>query len=118
MMEFVGGSGEANVGYACRSMSFFKGRETFSVDDKGRVNVPAKMRKNLAPEANDTFYWRERIRLPATRGSEGYGKTFARRSASAPAAVAAPPIPCSDWTRKSASSVTLREGRRLRGYMA
>jgi MraZ protein len=36
-------------------MSFFKGREQFSVDDKGRVNVPAKMRKNLAPEANDTF---------------------------------------------------------------
>src|SRR5438477_5991933 len=36
-------------------MSFFKGREIFSVDDKGRVNVPAKMRKNLSPEANDTF---------------------------------------------------------------
>lgn len=36
-------------------MSFFKGRELYSVDSKGRVNVPAKMRKSMAPEANDTF---------------------------------------------------------------
>lgn len=36
-------------------MSFFKGREIYSVDSKGRVNIPAKMRKNIAPEANDTF---------------------------------------------------------------
>src|SRR3954462_8981221 len=36
-------------------MSFFKGREIYSVDTKGRVNVPAKMRKSMAPEANDTF---------------------------------------------------------------
>jgi MraZ protein len=36
-------------------MSFFKGREIYSVDAKGRVNLPAKMRKNLSPEANDTF---------------------------------------------------------------
>jgi len=36
-------------------MSFFKGRETYSVDDKGRVAVPAKMRRSLAPEASDTF---------------------------------------------------------------
>lgn len=36
-------------------MSFFKGREIYSVDAKGRVNLPAKMRKNLSPEASDTF---------------------------------------------------------------
>jgi transcriptional regulator MraZ len=36
-------------------MSFFKGEETYSVDDKGRVNIPAKMRKVISPEANDTF---------------------------------------------------------------
>ncbi len=36
-------------------MSFFKGREIYSVDSKGRVNIPAKMRKSMAPEANDTF---------------------------------------------------------------
>lgn len=36
-------------------MSFFKGRELYSMDAKGRVNVPAKMRKSMAPEANDTF---------------------------------------------------------------
>jgi MraZ protein len=36
-------------------MSFFKGRETYSVDDKGRVAIPAKMRRSLAPEAADTF---------------------------------------------------------------
>jgi MraZ protein len=36
-------------------MSFFKGQETFSLDNKGRVNIPAKMRKALSPDANDTF---------------------------------------------------------------
>ncbi|HOK14633.1 MAG TPA: division/cell wall cluster transcriptional repressor MraZ [Candidatus Kapabacteria bacterium] len=36
-------------------MAFFKGQETYSIDNKGRVNIPAKMRKSLSPEANDTF---------------------------------------------------------------
>jgi len=36
-------------------MSFFKGRELYSVDGKGRVSVPAKMRKSISPEALDTF---------------------------------------------------------------
>lgn len=43
-------------------MSFFKGQEIFSIDNKGRVNVPAKMRRALSPEANDTFV--------LTRGAE------------------------------------------------
>lgn len=43
-------------------MSFFKGQETYSLDNKGRVNIPAKMRKSLAPDANDTFV--------ITRGTE------------------------------------------------
>ncbi len=33
----------------------FKGRENFSIDSKGRVNIPAKMRKSITAEANDTF---------------------------------------------------------------
>jgi len=33
----------------------FKGQETYSVDDKGRVSVPAKVRRQLSPEADDTF---------------------------------------------------------------
>jgi len=36
-------------------MAFFKGHEIFSIDEKGRVNIPAKMRKAISPEANDTF---------------------------------------------------------------
>ncbi len=36
-------------------MSFFKGQEVYSIDSKGRVNIPAKMRKAISPEANDTF---------------------------------------------------------------
>jgi MraZ protein len=36
-------------------MSRFKGEETYSIDIKGRVNIPAKMRKNLSEEANETF---------------------------------------------------------------
>lgn len=36
-------------------MSSFKGRYSYSVDNKGRINIPAKLRKSLTPEANDTF---------------------------------------------------------------
>lgn len=36
-------------------MSSFKGSFLYTVDNKGRVNLPAKMRKNIAPEAGDTF---------------------------------------------------------------
>ncbi|MGA9363804.1 MAG: division/cell wall cluster transcriptional repressor MraZ [Bacteroidota bacterium] len=36
-------------------MSSFKGRYAYSVDNKGRINIPAKLRKSLSPEANDTF---------------------------------------------------------------
>lgn len=36
-------------------MAFFKGQETYSLDSKGRVSLPVKMRKSLSPEANDTF---------------------------------------------------------------
>lgn len=36
-------------------MGFFKGQETYSIDNKGRVNIPAKMRKSIAPEAGDVF---------------------------------------------------------------
>ena len=36
-------------------MSSFKGSFQFTVDAKGRINLPAKMRKNVAPEAGDTF---------------------------------------------------------------
>jgi MraZ protein len=36
-------------------MSSFKGSYQFTVDSKSRINLPAKMRKNIAPEAGDTF---------------------------------------------------------------
>ncbi|TAL70278.1 MAG: division/cell wall cluster transcriptional repressor MraZ [Bacteroidetes bacterium] len=36
-------------------MAFFKGKEIHSVDSKGRVNLPAKMRKIVSPDANDNF---------------------------------------------------------------
>lgn len=47
-------------------MSFFKGHEIYSIDNKGRVNIPVKMRKELSPQANGTF--------TITRG---YGKCIA-----------------------------------------
>lgn len=43
-------------------MPGFKGQETYSIDNKGRVNIPAKMRKAVSPEANDVFI--------LTRGSD------------------------------------------------
>jgi MraZ protein len=33
----------------------FKGQFTYSLDSKGRVSIPAKLRKFVASEANDTF---------------------------------------------------------------
>ena len=33
----------------------FRGQFTYSVDAKGRVSIPAKLRKHVSPEANDTF---------------------------------------------------------------
>ncbi len=36
-------------------MSSFKGSYEYSVDSKGRINIPAKLKKYVSPEANDTF---------------------------------------------------------------
>jgi len=36
-------------------MSSFKGSYEYSVDSKGRVNIPAKLRRYISSEANDTF---------------------------------------------------------------
>jgi MraZ protein len=36
-------------------MSHFRGRYDYTVDDKGRVNIPAKFRKSLNPKATETF---------------------------------------------------------------
>jgi MraZ protein len=37
------------------SVSAFKGSYEYSIDSKGRINIPAKLRKCVSPEANDTF---------------------------------------------------------------
>ena len=36
-------------------MARFRGRYDFSIDQKGRINVPSKFRKLLSPEAEETF---------------------------------------------------------------
>jgi MraZ protein len=33
----------------------FRGQYTYSVDAKGRVSIPAKLRKHVSAESNDTF---------------------------------------------------------------
>ncbi len=32
----------------------FRGQFTYSIDDKGRLAIPAKLRKHITPESNDT----------------------------------------------------------------
>jgi len=36
-------------------MSRFRGRYDFSIDQKGRINIPSKFRKLLSPAAEETF---------------------------------------------------------------
>jgi len=36
-------------------MSSFKGTYSHAVDEKGRLNLPAKLRKYVSPENNDTY---------------------------------------------------------------
>ncbi|NVM02844.1 MAG: division/cell wall cluster transcriptional repressor MraZ [Candidatus Helarchaeota archaeon] len=36
-------------------MSSFKGQFKYTIDSKGRINIPAKFRKSISPEANETF---------------------------------------------------------------
>lgn len=36
-------------------MGFIQGQETYSIDEKGRVNIPSKMRKSISEDANNTF---------------------------------------------------------------
>jgi MraZ protein len=36
-------------------MAKFRGRYDFSIDEKGRINIPSKFRKLLLPEAEETF---------------------------------------------------------------
>lgn len=33
----------------------FRGQFTYSIDAKGRISIPAKLRKHISPEANDSF---------------------------------------------------------------
>lgn len=33
----------------------FRGQFTYSIDNKGRVSIPAKLRKHISPDANDSF---------------------------------------------------------------
>ena len=33
----------------------FKGQFTYSIDSKGRISIPAKLRRHVSSEANDTF---------------------------------------------------------------
>ena len=43
------------LGSAEEFMSSFKGSYAYSIDRKGRINIPARLRKYVSPEANDTF---------------------------------------------------------------
>jgi len=36
-------------------MSSFKGSYSYSVDAKGRINIPSKLRRYISPDANETF---------------------------------------------------------------
>jgi len=37
----------------------FRGQYTYSIDAKGRISIPVKLRKQLSPEANETFIMKQ-----------------------------------------------------------
>ncbi len=41
--------------WGVHNMSRFLGEYNYSLDEKGRINIPAKFRKALTPDANETF---------------------------------------------------------------
>lgn len=51
----MGSGGEFKFDASGKAMSSFKGSFSYSVDNKGRINIPARLRKYVSPEANDTF---------------------------------------------------------------
>ena len=67
-------------------MSLFFGSETSTVDVKGRMNVPARLRKGLSPEAADSF--------TIVRGPEGCVKMY----------------PLDEWRRFSERLRSLQKG--------
>jgi MraZ protein len=48
----VGKNGEKSQ---TRRKKMFRGQFTYSIDSKNRIAIPAKLRKHIASEANDTF---------------------------------------------------------------
>ena len=49
------GDGWVEFAFSGKNMSSFKGSYDYSVDSKGRINIPARLRKYVSAEANDTF---------------------------------------------------------------
>jgi MraZ protein len=47
----VGKSGEKSL----TEGKMFRGQFTYSIDSKGRIAIPARLRKHIAADANDTF---------------------------------------------------------------
>ena len=48
----VGNCGEINQNL---ELNLFRGQFTYSIDSKGRIAIPARLRKHVTAEANDTF---------------------------------------------------------------
>ena len=47
--------GNCGESYQIIEKEMFRGQYTYSIDAKGRISIPAKLRKHISPEANETF---------------------------------------------------------------
>ncbi len=47
--------GNCGENYQIILKGMFRGQFTYSIDSKGRISIPAKLRKHVSPEANETF---------------------------------------------------------------
>ena len=47
--------GNCGENYQIVLKDMFRGQFTYSIDSKGRISIPAKLRKHVSPEANETF---------------------------------------------------------------
>ncbi len=47
--------GKSGENYQVKTEVMFRGQYTYSIDNKSRISIPAKLRRHISPDSNDTI---------------------------------------------------------------